>query len=103
MSFTKWMDEVIANYICGLHSVWPDDGIKSGLIPPKIAQKVAAHILHNSDIIWNSPKCHQNILATFMETICCQELVKMAQSGHTDYIEGKRWASCAVIESSLGS
>ena len=45
--------------------------------------KVATHFLHNSDIIIKSPKSHQNIWATFCETICCQELVKIAQSGHT--------------------
>ena len=59
---------------------------KSCLLSPEIAQKVATHFLHNSDIIRNSPNSHQNVWATFVAPICCHELVKIAQSGHTDSI-----------------
>ena len=51
---------------CCVHAVWPDDGMKNYLISPKNAQNVATHLLHNGDIIRNSPKWHQNIWATFV-------------------------------------
>ena len=40
----------------------------------KIAQKVATHFLHNSDILRNSPKSHQNIWDTFMGEFVAKNL-----------------------------
>ena len=42
--------------------------------PPKIVQKVATHFLHNSDIVWNSPKSHQIIWATFRKQFFAKNL-----------------------------
>ena len=55
--------------------MWPDDGIKSCLIsPPPIAQKVATHVLPNSDIKGNCTKSHQNIWATFATQFVAKNL-----------------------------
>ena len=50
---------------------------------PNFPQKVATFFLHNSDIIWNSPKIHQNIWATFVRQFVAKKLLKIAQSGHS--------------------
>ena len=70
--------------------MWPDDGIKSCLISPKIVQKVATHfyiIIILSEIARKLPK----YLGYFCETNCCQEPVKIAQSGHTDQPPVLQW------------
>ena len=66
--------------------MWLDDGIKSGLISPKNCPKGSHTLLHNSDNIRNSPQSHQNIWVTFVRQFFCQELVKIAQSGHTAWL-----------------
>ena len=53
---------------------------------PKIAPKVDTYFLYNIDIFWHSPKKSPKYLDYFFKTICCQELVKIAKSGHTGHL-----------------
>ena len=62
-------------------SGWPDDGIKSYLLFLKNCPKSCHPHFHNSYIIRNSPKSHQNILATLWENLL-PRTCKIAQSGH---------------------
>ena len=48
----------------------------------QVAQKVATAVLHLTLMIFIQP----HITAIFVEKNCCQELSKIAQSGHTDNI-----------------
>ena len=68
-----WSNQNILTYSL-TQPMWPDDGIKSCLIFPKIAQKVATHFFNNSDNIRNSPKSHQHIWATFVTQFAAKNL-----------------------------
>ena len=58
-------------------AVWPDIGVK---MFPKVAQIDATAVFPLSDTFQKSPKSHQ----CFCKQNCCQELSKIAQSGHTE-------------------
>ena len=65
-------------------SVWPDIWIKSSPKFPKVAQKIAKQFLYKSSVFRKQLKISPNVWTTFVKEICCQELSKIAQSGHTD-------------------
>ena len=48
----------------------------------KVAQIISSAVFTSIDLFQNSPKVN-NLLGYFFERICCQELPKIAQSGHT--------------------
>ena len=67
-SVPRYYCYILRHIIMGLSTVWPDDGIKSCPISPQNCPK-SSHTLfthYYSDIIWNSPKSHQNFWATFV-------------------------------------
>ena len=81
-------------------AVWPDDGIKKW---PNFGQKVATHFLHNSGIIRNSPKSHQNIWTTFVRQIVAKKLKKSPNlvtltPWENAKLLGRSWQNCFVIE-----
>ena len=58
-----------------LWTAWPDEGMKKlPNFPQKIAPKVATYFLHNSDVIRNRPKSHQNIWAAFARVFVAKKL-----------------------------
>ena len=59
--------------LVGANSVWPDGGIKSCQMLPK---KWTNQFLHESWIMWNSPKIYQNIWATFVRKIVTKKFKK---------------------------
>ena len=62
--------------------MWPDVGIKNYPNSPKVAHKVDTAVFAFKMVFLNSPKVIK-YSGYFCKKICCQELSKIAQSGHT--------------------
>ena len=90
-------------YLWIVSPVWPDVGIKSCPISLNCCTRTIVAQINfycKIDAFKNCPKLTW-YLCLFCEIICCQELAKIAQSGHTDgciadaYIW--KWSSWAVV------